>query len=69
MLGKEIKSYLDEKGIKYSRVAETSNIPTSVFSAMLNGKRNIKAEEYFAICKALDVSAELFCHTNTEESA
>lgn len=60
MLGKNIKAYLDEKGIKYSFLSEKTNLPMNVISPMLNGKREIKADEYFMICKALDVPLDTF---------
>lgn len=60
MLGMRIKTYLDEHGIKYSYVSEKTNISMNILSPMLNEKREIKAEEYFAICKALNVSLDSF---------
>ena len=55
MLGSLIKSYLDENGIKYSFVANEVGIPNNIFSAMLNGKRKIVAEEYIKICNVLKI--------------
>lgn len=60
MLGKKIKSYLDENGIKYSYVSEKTGIPMNILSPMLNGKREIKATEYFSICSALKLPLESF---------
>lgn len=60
MLGTVIKNHLDEKGIKYSFVANEIRMPLNVFSAMLNEKRKITAEEYFSICSALGVDAGYF---------
>lgn len=60
MLGKLIKRYIDENGIKYSFVAEEAGISQNVFSAILNGKRKIVAEEYFAICFVLKVDIGYF---------
>lgn len=60
MIGTEIKTYLDKYGIKYSHVSEKTGIPMNILSPILNGKREIKAEEYFAICDALSVSLERF---------
>ena len=61
MLGETIKSYLDDNGLKYSHVANEADISIPIFSAILNGKRGIKAEEYFAICAVLNVSRDYFC--------
>ena len=60
MLGKKIKTYLDTNGIKYAHVAGKAQIPASTFSAMLNGRRSIRAEEYFNICTALGVDKDRF---------
>lgn len=66
MLGKRIKAYLDEHGIRYTYVSEKTNIPLNILSPMLNGKREVKATEYFTICNALDVPLEKFAD-NPEE--
>ncbi len=60
MLGRQIKIYLFSKGISQTYIAAKTGIPNPILSAMLNGRRKIKAEEYFAICKALEVSVEKF---------
>lgn len=60
MLGKKIKMYLEEKGIKQSFLAEKTSIPQSTLSALLNDKRGILANEYFSICTALDVPVDTF---------
>lgn len=60
MLGAKIKSYLSSKGLKIGVIAQKCGIPFNVFSAMLNDTRKIKAEEYFIICKVLDVPLEIF---------
>lgn len=60
MLGNRIKEYLDSKGIRYSYLSEKTGIPANILSPMLNGKREIKALEYFSICSALDIPLETF---------
>lgn len=60
MIGAEIKNYISEAGLKFGAVAEKAGIPANTFSAMMNGKRKITVEEYFMICKALNVSPEEF---------
>ena len=60
MLGLQIKQYMQNVGIKFSVIAEKANNPLTTFSAMINGNRRITAEEYFAICKALDVPLTKF---------
>ena len=60
MLGFQIKDYMTKQGLKYGSIAEKAGIPFNIFSAMINGKRKITAEEYFSICNALDVPLEQF---------
>ena len=60
MLYEKIKAYIEESGLKFGAIAERIGMPMNTFSAMMNGKRKITAEEYFAICKALDVPLEKF---------
>lgn len=60
MLGRCIKEYISSAGMKYGAVADRAEIPQNVFSAIINEKRKITAEEYFSICKALDVPLDQF---------
>lgn len=60
MLGRKIKDYLDEKGIKYTYISEKTGLGMNIISPLLNGKREIKATEYFSICAALDLPLEYF---------
>lgn len=60
MLSQQIKAFIDESGIKYSAIADKIKMPVTTFSAMINGKRKITADEYIAICKALRVSLDTF---------
>ncbi len=60
MLGKKIKAYLDDNGIRYTHISEKTGIPMNVLSPMLNEKREIKAMEYFIICNALNVPLTKF---------
>lgn len=60
MLGMKIKEYIVQTGLKIGVVAERAGIPINTFSAMVNGKRRITAEEYFSICNALNVPLEKF---------
>ena len=60
MLSERIRAYIEESGVKFGVIAERIGIPMNTFSAMMNGKRKITAEEYFAICRALGVPLEQF---------
>ena len=60
MLGFRIKEYITQSGLKFGVIADRAGIPLNTFSAMINGKRKITAEEYFSICNALGVPLEQF---------
>lgn len=60
MLGTKIKEYITESGLKFSAVAEKSGISANTFSAIVNEKRKITAEEYFSVCQTLGVPLEQF---------
>lgn len=59
-IGKRIKVYIDDRGIKMRSIAEKAGITIQAFSAMVNGKRRIEVSEYVAICDALDVPFNQF---------
>lgn len=59
-IGEKIKVFMNKRGIKQTFVAETTGIPQTILNNILNGKRNIYADEYALICKALRVSLEEF---------
>ena len=63
MLSEKIKKYIANSGYKINAIAERAGLPANTFSAMINGKRKITAEEYFAICKALGVALDYFTET------
>lgn len=67
MLGKRIKAYLDEKGIKYTYLSEKTGLSMNILSPLLNGKREVKATEYFLICTALCVPLETFAEQAAPE--
>lgn len=59
-MGARIREYIEKAGLKKCVIAEKAGIPETTFSAILNEKRKITVEEYFAICDALQVSIGLF---------
>lgn len=64
-MGYLIKEYIQKAGLKQNVIAQRAKIPENVFSAILNGKRKITVEEYFAICDALQVPISTFKETAT----
>lgn len=67
MLNTKIKEHIAAEGLKFVAVAEKCNIPANTFSAMMNGKRKITAEDYFSICNALEVPLDTFAPNNTNQ--
>lgn len=65
MVGIKIKEYILAAGLKFGAVAKKAGIPENVFSAIINGKRKITAEEYFSICDALGVPIDTFRKNDT----
>ena len=60
MIGKLIKEYLQDKGIKQNYVAEKAGITDNAMSDICNGKRDIGCIEYYKICKVLGVPLGYF---------
>lgn len=60
MLGRLIRSYLDDNGISQAFVCDKAGFSPSIFNAMLQERRKIVAQEYFKICDALGVSLDTF---------
>ena len=60
MLGRAIKEYMIENGIKQRKIAEVSGLTEQQLSDSCAGRRKVEAMEYFAICKALKVSLDYF---------
>lgn len=52
----KIKKYMEDKGIKQTYVSEKTGIPENTLSMILNGKRNLGADEMVEIFKALEVT-------------
>ena len=60
-----VRAYIEANHLKQISVARDAKIPNSTFSAMLNGKRTMYADDLEAICRALRVSAETFIRKDT----
>lgn len=68
MLGKAIKAYIDERGLKQKKIAELANLSEQQLSDIFCGRRKIEAMEYFRICRALGVNVDYF-QKQMEETA
>lgn len=60
MFGRCIKNYLTNEGIENSVVAQKIGVTPSDFDLMLEGSRKISAEQYFKICRTLNVEIDFF---------
>lgn len=69
MIRKKIKEYLKENGIKQSFVARELSLSDSALSEMLGGKRKMTVEEYFSICKALNVDLDFFRNESANKAS
>lgn len=68
-LESKIANLIKERGVNLSAISRKTGIPyTMLYDSLLNKKRErpLKASEFLAICKFLDVSPEDF--TETEKS-
>ena len=57
---KKLKAYINEHGLKQTYVAEKSGIDVKTLNAILNGYIRLSVERLEQICKALDVSPNIF---------
>lgn len=67
-VGTRIKQYMLNKGITQTFVSTKTKIPTNILNPILNGKRNLLAEEYFLICEALGVPLQTFKSSEKQAS-
>lgn len=63
----KVRNYITEHGITQNALAKKCNISASTFSAMMNGKRKMYAEDLRAICYVLEVSPEMFIETTIKK--
>lgn len=61
MVGKKIKQYLAENGIKQNFLSEKTGISISKISRICSGEvKNIDCVEYYKICNVLGLPYEYF---------
>lgn len=59
-INKYINTYMEERGIKQSFLAQKTGISQDAISRILRGVRGISAEEFIKICIALDIDPNVF---------
>lgn len=67
-IGQHIKVYLEENGIKQSYLCKETKITPSRMSLMLSEKRRMTFEDYYKICKALNVQVGTFIESLEPEA-
>ncbi len=60
MIRENIILYIKRNGIKQVFLCEKTGLSPSAVSAIMNRKRDIEVDEYYAICEALGVSLDFF---------
>lgn len=60
MVRENIAAYVKSNGIKQKFIADNIGISPSAVSQLLNGEREISAEEYINICNLFNVSCDYF---------
>ncbi len=68
MVRENIAAYVKNNGIKQKFIADNIGISPSAVSQLLNGEREISAEEYINICNLFNVSCDYFV-TNQQKPA
>lgn len=59
-MAEKIKKYLNENKMTIKDLAEKSGINVRILYGVFNNKRKLSADEYIAICNALNVSPDFF---------
>lgn len=67
MVAEKISNYMRERGIKGTVIAQKAGITQQQMSAILNQKMQLKADVFFRICDALEVSPEIFAPDSTKD--
>lgn len=57
---KKLSEYIESTGLKKQFIAEKSGVDYQVLCRCLNEKQPLKANEFLAVCKVLEVNPESF---------
>lgn len=69
MIYEHVRAAIDASGIKRAFVAEKIQMPEPAFSAVMNGKRRLAADELMAICEVLGKGMDEIAHYPLEQPA
>jgi len=53
-----IKNYVEYRGFMKQAIAQKANMTSSQFSSVLHKRRELNADEFFAICIAMEITPE-----------
>lgn len=56
----QLSSYISQKGLKQTFVAEKAGLTADNLSKILNGNRRLMADEFLKICSALSLDPKEF---------
>ena len=66
MVGKNIKTYLKENGIKQNYVAQKIGVPATTLNSMLLEKQKLPVDIYFSVCAVLGEPVTRFAPQKAE---
>lgn len=60
LLHELIRDYRKSKGVSQMHLSKVTGIENDVISAVENGNRNLRANEFLLLCKGLEVDPKIF---------
>jgi transcriptional regulator with XRE-family HTH domain len=68
LIGKNLLTILNHRGIKQSDLAEQLNWNKQVVNKIVHGRKSITVEEINEICKALNINIDILMKNKNEEN-
>ncbi len=68
LIGKNLLTILNNRGIKQSELADQLNWNKQIVNKIVHGRKSITVEEINAICKTLNISIDILMKNNNEEN-
>ena len=67
MIAENLRTYINNNGIKQVHIAKRLGIPISSFNSMLIGRQKLPADLFFEVCRELDVDPMKLVTLNGKE--
>ena len=64
----KLGKYISEKGFTISKICKETGIKGNVLYPSLKGKRELRADEFLAVCSFLEVNPMVFANTDTKKN-